>query len=157
MRLMTFSRMAVHAHAEALAGLCAGGTLALFSGPVPLSPDEVIDGQIEAVRFQLGSPAFCETDGEIMRGNPIAPAVVRRTTIVEFARLYSAAGEPVLDATFGTDARRAILLSPTVNFVAGTNVALDAFDVPLAGAWGRSFENLRISTSQPPQMASGEA
>ena len=97
------SYAAANAQAAALAALAAGGTMTIYSGAQPATPETLIGASVALAVFALGSPAFAApVSGQLTLNTP-APATIAATGVAAWFRVMAADGiTPLFDGNVGT-------------------------------------------------------
>jgi hypothetical protein len=121
------STAVVEAQAEALATLCNGGTLKIYSGTQPADANTAPGGDTSLlVSCALGDPAFASVTFGTMTANAITNGVAEAAGTASWFRIYKADGTtPLLDGSVGTTASNLILTS--TNITIGLTVEITSF------------------------------
>jgi hypothetical protein len=123
---MNLAQASAAAMLAAVAALCNGGTLTIYSGTMPASPETALSGNTALVRFTFSSPAFGsasyasgnESVGASFVSSNVAPLATGTAT---FARILKSDGTTVvMDLTVGTGSTDVVVGSTSI--VTGTNV-----------------------------------
>lgn len=119
---------------NALLGTLSGGTLKIYTGSQPATPDVALSGQTLLVTLNLSSPAFGNavqsTTNAVATAATVAPGVAVATGTAAWFRCSDASGNAVMDGTVGTSAADLILSSTTIT--TGDTIAASAWTVTLA-------------------------
>lgn len=119
------SNAGANAEIDALTALLDGGTLEIYDGSQPSSPDDAPTSQVLLATLTFGTPAFGSGIGGVATANPLtseldAPA----TGLASWYRMKKSNGDPVADGSVGTiDAN---LILTTVSIAQHAEVAIDA-------------------------------
>lgn len=96
------SYAAANAQASALAALAAGGTMVVYSGAQPPTPETLPGASVLLATFALGSPAFgAPISGQLTLITP-APATIAATGVASWFRMSSADDTALFDGNIGT-------------------------------------------------------
>jgi hypothetical protein len=119
------SDTAANAEANALAALCNGGTLCLYSGSQPANANTALEGNTMLATLTFGSPAWGAAAGGEIVANPIGAGVGVASGTATFARIFEAGGTVVvMDLSVGT-ANAGLILS-TSAIIAGSTVTVSS-------------------------------
>lgn len=118
------------AELAAVASAASGGSLVIYSGTQPTTPDTAISGNTALATIVLPAPAFGAATGtgtsSTMTANAISNVNVSNTGTAVWARLYSSAGvsqaNTVADFTVGTTGTDLIISSTSIT--SGTAVSV---------------------------------
>lgn len=100
---LKISYVAANAQAAAVSALVSGGTLIIYSGTQPATPETTIGNSIALATFALASPAFAAPVSGQITLNPITPASIVATANATWYRIYQSDGvTPVFDGNIGT-------------------------------------------------------
>lgn len=102
-----------------------GGTLTIYDGTRPATPDTAITTQTLLVTFALPDPFGTVTDG-VLEADAIAPAMVAVTGTASWARAFDAGDAVVCDMDAGVTNSDAALWLDNLSLVAGGFVAVDS-------------------------------
>lgn len=121
------STAVVEAQATALATLCNGGTLKIYSGSQPADANSAPGGDTSLlVTLQLGDPAFASVTLGNMVANTITNGIADTAGTASWFRIYAADGTtPLIDGNIGTTAANLILTSTTITV--GLTVEVTSF------------------------------
>lgn len=118
--------------ADGIAALLDAGSLQLYDGAQPASPDVAVSTQVLLAELTYGSPAF----GTAVGGTATANAVTADTNApasgqASWTRHVTAAGVGVMDGTVGvgTDTEHFDLEVDTVGIAAGSTVAVSVVTI----------------------------
>ncbi len=100
------------------------GSIRLYAGPMPASPDAAPRGALLAT-VALSSPSFNRADNGLAEAGAIQPGTAVRAGEIRWARVVSGSGEVVFDCSVGTD-NAVVTMNTTETFV-GAPVVLRAF------------------------------
>lgn len=97
------SYAAANAQAAALAALAAGGSMVIYSGSQPATPETSIGASVALATFVLGSPSFgAPVSGQLTLTTP-APVTIAATGVATWFRVLGADGVSALfDGNIGT-------------------------------------------------------
>jgi len=114
----------VNAQAAALAALCSGGLIRVYSGTKPATADTPLAGNTLGVTLTFGAPAFPAAVSGLLTANAITAGVAVADITPTFARIFKSDGATVvMDVSAGT-ADANLLLGA---FTAGTLVGATSF------------------------------
>lgn len=105
-----------------------GGTLEIYSGTRPATPDTAITDQVLLCTFTLADPAGSATDG-VFTGTLPDPALVLEDGDATWARAKDDQDGTVWDADVGTTGSGAVVELNSASLVAGGYVTLTAISV----------------------------
>lgn len=108
--------------AAALTTALANGTLEIYSGTQPASPDALVGGAILLATLTLSSPAFGAPSGGAIVANTITGATAVATGTASWYRAKSSGGVAAIDGTVGTSASNLIVNSTSFTSGAAVNV-----------------------------------
>jgi hypothetical protein len=90
------SYAAANAQAAALAALAAGGSLVIYSGAQPATPETSIGASVALCTFTLGNPAFGAPSNGVLNLNVPTPATVVANGTAQWFRVYKSDGVTAL-------------------------------------------------------------
>lgn len=97
------SYAAANAQASALAALAAGGSMVVYSGTQPATPETSPGSSVVLATFALGAPAFGSPVSGQLTLVPPAPATIAATGVAAWFRVLAADGVTALfDGNIGT-------------------------------------------------------
>ena len=100
---LTISYTAANAQAAAIAALAAGGSLVIYSGTQPATPETAIGASVALATFTLGSPAFSAPVSGQITLNPPTPTSIAANGNASWYRVYQADGATaIFDGNIGT-------------------------------------------------------
>lgn len=119
------SNAAASAAADATLAVVNGGTLRIYSGVKPATPDDALSGNTLLAQLGFGSPSFGSASNGVATNNVLtsdsnAPA----TGTAAFFRAYSSGGAAVFQGTCGTSNADLIMSSTAIS--TGGTVTCDA-------------------------------
>ena len=95
------SLTSINAKADAIAFLLRGGSLRVYAGKAPDSPDGIAD-EVLLAEHKLGDPAFGKADNGTIKSNAIEDEfAVKATAKATWFRAVTKTGTPVFDGTVG--------------------------------------------------------
>lgn len=103
-----------------------GGTLAIYSGSKPSSPDASIGSSILLTTLTFGSPAFATTATQTAVANAITSAVAVSGGIAGWYRTYTTGAVGVWDGTVGATGAGFDLELPSTTIVYGATVSVNS-------------------------------
>ena len=114
----------VNAQANALATLCNGGLIRVYSGTQPATADTALSGNTLGVTLTFGNPAFPPAVGGLLTANAITPGTAVADITPTFARIFKSGGTTVImDVSAGATGANLLLGA----FTAGTLVGATSF------------------------------
>lgn len=142
------SYAAANAQAAALAALAAGGSLVIYSGVQPATPETFIGASVPLARFALGTPAFgAPVSGQLTLNTP-TPATILATFAAGWFRVFAADGLTALfDGNVGTAVSGA--------WAPSTNYALGVIKSANGNAYACSSAGQSAATGTGPTTAAG--
>lgn len=125
-KITNLSTLITNRQADVIGEALSGGSIEFYSGAIPESADEAVDGQRLGVTLRFGSPAFGRPEGGVIIANAISSGVAADSiNPATWARLRTATGEVVMDVSVGT--RDAVIIVPTANIPAGVTMSISFF------------------------------
>ncbi len=122
---MKLSGQAVDTAIGAVADLLAFGSIEIYDGKIPDSPETAASGSTKLSTLAFNGAAFKESsDGECVAQNTINPGKVVASGTARWARLLSSFGTPVCDVTCGKSG--ADLNFNNVEFAVGADLSIDS-------------------------------
>lgn len=121
------SNIVVEAQAQALADLCDGGIMRIYSGP---QPADALSGvgmdNVLLASVTLSTPAFSSVQYGVMTANAITPGVATDSGTASWFRIYKADGTAVvMDGSVGTTGSNLVLSSTTIT--TGVTIEITSF------------------------------
>ena len=102
------------------------GTLKLYSGTRPATPNTAITSQVLLATFTFSDPAGTVTNGGWTAGT-IAAAMVAVSGTATWARIYDSTGTVIADCDVGATGSGAMIELSAVNLVQGAYVSVVSF------------------------------
>jgi len=121
------SNTVVEAQAQAMADLCDGGVMRIYSGPQPADAMTGLAGDNSLlVSVTLGTPAFSSVQYGVMTANAITSGVASDNGTASWFRIYKADGTTaIMDGSVGTTATNLVLSSTAIT--TGVTVEVTSF------------------------------
>ncbi|MDG4562556.1 MAG: hypothetical protein P9E88_14810 [Candidatus Competibacter sp.] len=113
---------------ELVAGWLDGGTIKVYDGTRPATPDTVITSQTLLVIFELPDPAGTVTNG-VWEADVIDAAMIAATGTAAWARLFDATGAVIADLDVGLTDSDAALWLDNLSLVAGGLVTVTGLTI----------------------------
>lgn len=125
-KVTNLSAFIANRQADVVGDALKGGSIEFYAGAMPDSADDAIVGQRLGVVLRFGLPAFGKAEDGVIIANALSPGLASDSiNPATWARLRTAAGEPVMDVSVGT--RDAVIILPTVNIPAGITLSISFF------------------------------
>jgi hypothetical protein len=96
----SLSIAAKNAGLDALLALTNGGSLRLYTGGIPATPDDAASGTLLAT-LALGSPAFGAAVSGVATANAVTPGIAGNTGVVGYGRLTDSSANGEIDLVAG--------------------------------------------------------
>lgn len=103
-----------------------GGTLKIYSGTRPATPDTAISDQVVLVNFSLSDPSGEVVNGVFTAGT-ITPAMVANSGTAAFARSFDSIGATIADCDVGVPNSGAMIELSAINLAQGGFVSVNSF------------------------------
>jgi hypothetical protein len=108
--------------------LADGGSVVIYNGVQPATPDVPVSGQTPLVTLALGSPSFGPPSGGVATANAVSPGVAGNSGTASWFRVYAPGGAAVWDGSVGTSGAD-MNFAATVAFVSGVTYGLTSWTV----------------------------
>lgn len=106
----------------------AGGTLTIYDGTAPATPDTPITSQSALATFALPDPAGSAESGTFT-GDALDAALCLASGTAAWARSYDSLGDPVADWPVGLDGSGSAVELDNLSLVSGSYVTVTAWGV----------------------------
>ena len=113
---------------NAMTALANGGTVVIYTGSQPATPDVALSGQTALVTMTLGTPAFGNASAGVATANAVGSGVAGNTGTATWVRVYASGGAAVWDGSVGTSGAD-MNFAASVAFVAGITYGLSSWTV----------------------------
>lgn len=113
---------------NAMTALANGGTVVIYTGSQPATPDTALSGQTALVTLTLGATAFANASGGVATANAVGSAAAGNTGTAAWFRVYASGGAAVWDGSVGTSGAD-MNFAASVAFVAGITYGLSSWTV----------------------------
>jgi hypothetical protein len=124
------SYVAANAEANALAALANGGSIQIFSGSQPSTPETAVSGTLLAT-LALNGTAFGTASNGVITANAISNVTIGTTGTAAWFRCWKSDGvTPLFDGTVGTSGCDMNLNSVSLSSGATLSVSSFTFTVP---------------------------
>ena len=124
--ILSFAVARATSRAELLETWLSGGTVKVYDGTRPATPDTAITSQALLAPFTLGSPAGTVTLG-VWTAEPIASALVSADGSATWARIADSSGAVIADADVGATGSGALMILNNTSLVSGGYVSVVSF------------------------------
>jgi|JFJP01.1.fsa_nt_gi hypothetical protein len=124
--LIRFATARQQSRAELHTGWLDGGTLVIYTAPVPADADTALSTQTALATFVLSSPAGTVTDG-VLTGTPPGAALVAASDTAAWARAYDSTAGVIGDYDLGGVGSGAAIELDNLNLVAGAYATVISF------------------------------
>jgi len=124
--ILSFAQSRATSRAELTAGWLDGGTLKLYSGTRPATPNTAITSQVLLVTFTLPDPSGTVENGVWTKGT-IAAALVAESGNAVWGRAFDSSGVVIADCDVGTVASGAMVELSNTALVSGGYVTVVSF------------------------------
>lgn len=125
---LAFADARRQARASLLGTWLDGGTVSLYTGTRPATPDTAITDQVLLAAFQLADPAGVATDG-VWVGELSDPALILDTGTPTWARFRDDASGTVCDADVGATGSGAAVEVENTSFVEGAYASITSMTI----------------------------
>ena len=114
-----------------IAALANGGTVVIYTGSQPATPDVALSGQTALVTLTLGGTAFGAASAGTATANAVTSGVAGNTGTATWFRVYTSGAAAVWDGDVGTSGSD--MNFTTTSFVTGTTYGLSSwtFSMPV--------------------------
>lgn len=119
---LRLSTAAKNAALNAVTAAANGGTVEVYDGAQPASPDSAVTTQRKLVTLALSGTAFGGASGGAAAANPVSVAAAALTGTASWFRMKSSAGTALVDGSVGLSGCDLNLTAVAIN--AGDGVAL---------------------------------
>lgn len=110
--------------------LAAGGTVGIYNGAQPATPDVAVTTQTLLVTLTLGTPAFGAPSGGSSSANPVGSVAAVASGNASWFRVFASGGAAVWDGSVGT-AGADMNFAATIAFVVGIVYGLTSWTVSM--------------------------
>ena len=110
--------------------LANGGSVGVYTGSQPATPDVPVSGQTLLVTFTLGTPSFGAPSGGSATANAVASGLAGNSGNATWFRVFSSTGAPVWDGSVGTSGAD-MNFAATIAFVLGVTYGLTSWTVSM--------------------------
>ena len=124
--ILSFAVARATSRAELLETWLSGGTVKVYDGTRPATPDTAITAQVLLATFTLGSSAGTVTLG-VWTANSIASALVSADGSASWARIADSSGAVIADADVGATGSGALMILNNTSLVSGGYVSVVSF------------------------------
>jgi hypothetical protein len=121
--LLDFSAAVKQARSALLNTQLDGGSLLLYSGTRPATPDTAVTDQVLLAEFILASPAGSSTGG-VWTGTLPDPALIPADGTPAWGRFLNSSDEPVADGDVGATGSGEAIEVENTNFVSGAYASI---------------------------------
>jgi hypothetical protein len=129
MRVSTASRNTM---IDAWTALLNGGSIRIYDGSRPATPETAVSTQTLLATLTFGSPAFGSAASASAAANAItADSAIDTNGTAAWARILTSGGTAVADCTVSATGGGGDIQFPTVSFVAGVEASISSFTVSL--------------------------
>ena len=126
--IIVFANARRQSRGELVAGWLAGGTIKVYDGTRPATPDTAVTTQTLLVTFALPDPAGTVTNG-VWEADAIDAAMIAATGTAAWARLFDATGAVIADVDVGLTDSDAALWLDNLSLVAGGLVTVTGLTI----------------------------
>jgi len=124
--VFAFAQSRATSRAELTSGWLDGGTLKLYSGTRPATPNTAIDTQVLLVTFTLPNPSGTVANGVWTKGAIVA-ALVAESGNAAWGRAFDSSGAVIADCDVGTVNSGAMVELSNTSLVSGGYVTVVSF------------------------------
>lgn len=124
--ILNFAQARATLRAELTNSWLTGGTLKLYSGTRPATPDTAITSQVLLATFTFPDPAGTVTNGVWTKGT-IAQVMVAVSGSAAWARAFDSTGTVIADGDVGATGSGAMIEVSNVSLVEGGYVSIVSF------------------------------
>ena len=114
---------------NAITALANGGTVTIYTGTQPATPDTGLSGNTALVTMTLSATAAGNASGGTATMNAVGSAVAGNTGTASWFRVYSSGGVAVWDGDCGTSG--ADMNFSTLSFVSGTTYGVSSWTISM--------------------------
>lgn len=104
-----------------------GGTVQIYSGTQPATPDTALSGNTLLVTLTLNATAFANASAGTATANSITSGVAAATGTASFFRAFTTGSAAVIDGSVGTSG--ADMTIPSTSIVSGTTIGESSWTV----------------------------
>jgi hypothetical protein len=126
--LLAFPTARRQSRASLLGTWMDGGTLRIYDGTQPASPDDAVTTQVLLAEFTLPDPAGTATDG-VFGGELPDAALIAASGTASWGRCLDDLGATVWDGMVGATGSGAAIEVDSVSFLAGAYAAVTAITI----------------------------
>jgi hypothetical protein len=124
--ILNFAQARATSRAELTNGWLTGGTLKIYSGTRPATPDTAISGQVLLATFTFPDPAGTVENGVWTKG-AIEQAMVAVSGTAAWARIFDSTGTVIADCDVGATGSGAVIEVSNISLVEGGYVIIVSF------------------------------
>lgn len=124
--VFAFAQARATSRVELTSGWLDAGTLKIYSGTRPATPDTAITSQVLLATFTLPNPSGTVANGVWTKGT-IAAALVAETGVATWARAFDSTSAVIADCDVGTVASGAMVELSNTSLVSGGYISVVSF------------------------------
>ena len=124
--IFSFAQSRATSRAELTSGWLDAGTLKIYSGTRPATPDTAITSQVLLATFTLPNPSGTVANGVWTKGT-IAAALVAESGTAAWARAFDSTDGVIADCDVGTVASGAMVELSNTSLVSGGYISVVSF------------------------------
>lgn len=129
------SMVCANAQANAVAALCNNGSILVYDGTQPTTPETAVTTQVLLATLVFGNPAFGTASGGVITGNPVAAVTIVASSTASWFRVLKSDGvTPVYDGNVGVVGAGTDMQINAVTLVANALLTLSSITYTVPGS-----------------------